>query len=143
MAIVEQTDTDGPDHPAITYANYYGYGYGGAGGNIGGYGQTATSNAAILAATATTSGTGGMQGSAAINGSPRGVWDAGAARGGGGGADMLAVVRRAKALGVPPLPPNLGAVRLGFASCSHEEYGRLVLDMAIAAGGRRGRNELE
>lgn len=98
MAIVEQTEADGPDQPSFAYANYYGYG--------GGYTPT------VIAAAAA----GGVPGAGGINGSSRGVWEA-AARGGGAGlggagwADAAALVRRAKALGIPPLPPNLGAVR--------------------------------
>lgn len=66
----------------------------------------------------------GATGRRGSDGSSPPAWEAskGAGVGGIGGGrpdDAAALVRRAKALGVPPLPPDLGAVRyVGEASCA-------------------------
>eukprot|EP00903_Cladosiphon_okamuranus_P008555 g8210.t1 len=70
------------------------------------------------------------------DGSPALAWEASkgagvAGIGGGRSDDAAALVRRAKALGVPPLPPDLGAVRAPNGA----KYSHYLLDSRSGVGG--------
>lgn len=92
MAVIEQAEVDG-----------------GSDGYALGVGAIAASSGAAAAAAASAGVSGLGDGS-----STSGGWEASRGGGMGGGrvdANAAALVKRAKALGVPPLPPDLGAVR--------------------------------
>lgn len=122
MALVDQTEADATEYGYASFAAAYGYGY----GYSPPYPSSVSSAASITPVAPGggiipgSRGSGGDRGSGGWEASPRGMGrDAGGggSLGKGGSLSWAAVdsatllLRRAKALGVPPLPPNLGAVR--------------------------------
>ncbi|CAM9512569.1 unnamed protein product [Ectocarpus sp. 12 AP-2014] len=117
MALVEQADVDGAAGRSGRYDN-----------SSNSYAASVTLASAAAAAVASSRQGGGGKPSAP-------AWEVSRVGGVGGRPDdAAALVRRAKALGVPPLPPDLGAVRAPNGA----KYSHYLLDSGGSGGGGGG-----